>query len=75
MTKDKSKYTHLGVEKLTQRKTAILARMMDMPIYALVEEWAQREWVEQKQAGLVNDAMLHNGQKTPNRGEKTQIAI
>ena len=52
------KFTHLAVEKQTQRKVSMLAKAMDVSIYSLVEYWASAEWKEAKKAGLVTDAML-----------------
>jgi hypothetical protein len=57
------KFTHLAVEKPTQRKVALLAKAMDVSIYSLVEYWADAEWRSALKAGLVTDAMLPGSTK------------
>jgi len=54
-------YTHIGLKKPTQRKIAVLAKVLDTPIYSLVEYWAEIEWKTALKAGLVTDAMLTHG--------------
>ena len=58
------KFTHLAVEKPTQRKVALLAKAMDVSIYSLVQYWADAEWQDAKKAGLVTDAMLKTSDQT-----------
>ena len=52
--------THIGVKRETQRKVAILAKVLgpNTHMYDLVELWANREWEIARQGGLVTDAML-----------------
>ncbi len=52
------KFTHIAIERLTQRKISLLATVLDQTIYELVAEWAEEKWKLAKQAGLVKDAML-----------------
>lgn len=54
-------YTHVGIKKPTQRKVAVLAKVLDTPIYSLVEYWAKLEWQAALKAGLVTEAMLTHG--------------
>lgn len=52
-------FTHIAVKRETQRKAAILSKVLDgMSIYSLVAFWADREWKDAKAAGLVTDAMI-----------------
>lgn len=53
-----TKFTHIAVEKITQRKIAILAPVLGRRIYDLVREWADDAWEELFQAGKVDDALL-----------------
>lgn len=55
---DENKFTHVGVEKPTQKRIALLARVRGKAIYVLLAEWAKEDWDKAKQAGLVTDAML-----------------
>lgn len=58
MDNKQTDFTHVGVKKVTQKKTAVLAKVMDVDMYSLVEVWADTEWESAKKAGLVTDAML-----------------
>ena len=58
MADKQNDFTHVGVTTETQRKTAMLAKVLDVNIYSLVEVWANSEWESAKKAGLVTDAML-----------------
>lgn len=59
MIEEPTKFTHIGVKKSTQRKVAILAKVLDdTDMYSLVEFWANTEWENALKAGLVTDAML-----------------
>ena len=59
MTEEPTKFTHIGVKKLTQRKVAILAKVLDdTDMYSLVEFWADTAWESAIKAGLVTNAML-----------------
>ena len=59
MTEEPTKFTHIGVKKLTQRKVAILAKVLDdTDMYSLVEFWADTAWDSAIKAGIVTDAML-----------------
>lgn len=53
-----TKYTHIGIEKTTQRKIAILAPITGKKIYELVAGWAEAAWESAKATGQVNDRML-----------------
>jgi len=55
---DTKKFTHLAVEKVTQRKVAVLAKVFDENIYELVARWAGQDWEQALENGLVTDAML-----------------
>ena len=55
---EETKYTHIGVEKATQRKIAILAPVSGKKIYELVASWVDAAWEAEKTAGKVSDAML-----------------
>ena len=67
--KNKKPYTHIGVKFETQRKVAILSKVLDgTNMYSLVEFWADKEWADAKAAGLVTDAMI--GKKTRGEGKK-----
>ncbi len=55
---DERKYTHVAIERATQRKIAILATLSDQKIYEMIAAWTDAEWKKAKQAGLVKDAML-----------------
>lgn len=52
------KFTHVGIEKPTQKRIALLARVRGKAIYTLVADWALRDWEQAKKKGLVNDTML-----------------
>lgn len=78
-------FTHVGVTAETQRKTAILARVLDVNIYSLVEVWANAEWESAKKSGLVTDTMLETKkvhfagkgiqEYTPEDGKKILAAV
>lgn len=70
MADEENKFTHVAVEKSTQRKVALLAQVMDVSIYSLVEYWAEREWETALKAGLVTEAMLAS---TPHNGAKAKV--
>jgi len=53
-----NKFTHIGVEKSTQRKVSLLAKVHGCDMYDLVAIWADASWNQAKVAGLVTDAML-----------------
>lgn len=53
-----NKFTHIAVEKPTQRKIALLAKSLDVSIYSLVEYMADLEWKNALKRGVVTDAML-----------------
>lgn len=57
-TAESTKYTHIGVQKPTQKKIALLAIIRGGTIYSLVGEMVDKHWQEAKDAGLVTDAML-----------------
>lgn len=60
MSNEETKFTHLGVTKITQRKIAILARVLENTnIYDLVGFWADSAWDSAIAAGLVTNAMLN----------------
>ena len=63
MTDELKQFTHIGVEKPTQRKIALLAKALDTNIYSLVEYWADLEWKSALKAGLVTEAMLEPREK------------
>lgn len=58
-TAESTKYTHIGVQKPTQKKIALLAIIRGGTIYSLVGEMVDKHWQEAKEAGLVTDAMLN----------------
>lgn len=59
MDNEETKFTHIGVKKLTQRKVSILAKVLDdTDMYSLVEFWADTAWQSAIEAGLVTNAML-----------------
>ena len=59
MSTQEDKFTHIGVKKTTQRKVAILSKVLDnTDMYSLVEFWANTEWENALKAGLVTEAML-----------------
>lgn len=58
MAEKPNEFTHVGVTTETQKKTAMLAQVLDVNIYSLVEYWANTEWESAKKKGLVTDAML-----------------
>lgn len=55
---EENKYTHIGIEKVAQRKIAILAPITGKKIYELVAGWVDAAWEVEKAAGRVSDAML-----------------
>lgn len=60
---EETKYTHIGVEKVTQRKIAILALALTtadkkIKMYELVADWADSAWQAAKATGKVTDEML-----------------
>lgn len=59
---EENKFTHVGVTTGTQRKIAMLAKVLDISIYSMVEVWADSEWESAKKKGLVTDAMLEQKQ-------------
>jgi hypothetical protein len=67
-------FTHIAVKRETQRKAAILAKVLDdTSIYSLVQYWADQEWKAALDAGLVTDKMLEKrskveGQKSKGKG-------
>ena len=58
MADEPNKFTHIGIEKQTQRKISILAKALETNIYSMVGFWADHEWNTALKAGLVTDAML-----------------
>ncbi len=58
-TAESTKYTHIGVQKPTQKKIALLAIIRGGTIYSLVGEMTDEYWRQAKEAGLVTDAMLN----------------
>lgn len=58
MVDEPNKFTHIGIEKPTQKQIAILARVRGVTIYELVAGWANEAWGHAEQDGLVTDAML-----------------
>jgi len=55
---DESKFTHVGIEKPTQKRIALLARVRGKAIYMMVADWAMEDWKKAKAEGLVTDTML-----------------
>src|ERR1041385_4020624 len=55
---NKFKFAHIGVEKKTHKKIAMLAQVHGVDIYELAEILANAAWETAKQAGLVTDAAL-----------------
>jgi hypothetical protein len=53
-----SRFTHIGVEKTTQRKITLLAKVRGRNIYEMVGEWADEAWEIARATGLVTDAIL-----------------
>jgi hypothetical protein len=51
-------FTHIGLKKGTQRKIAILSRVIGPRIYELVAIWTNDAWEMAKKQGMVTDAML-----------------
>lgn len=51
-------FTHIGLKKGTQRKIAILSKVIGPRIYELVAIWADNAWEQAKKAGMVTDDML-----------------
>lgn len=65
-------FTHIAVKRETQRKAAILSKVLDgVSIYSLVAFWADKEWKEAKAAGLVTDAMIKKQSKV--EGQKSKV--
>jgi hypothetical protein len=58
MTEETNEFTHVGVLIETQKKIAILAKVLGPNIYGLVGSWTDASWQIAKDAGLVTDAML-----------------
>lgn len=58
MADEPNEFTHVGVLIETQKKIAILARVLGPNIYGLVGSWTDASWEIAKDAGLVTDAML-----------------
>lgn len=59
------KFTHVGVEKVTQRKLSILAPVLGKRVYVLVAELVQAAWNDAQIAGKVNDSMLGTAKPEP----------
>lgn len=55
---DEAKFTHVAIEKPTQKKIALLAKVKGGTIYEMVGEWADLYWDQAREAGVVTDAML-----------------
>ncbi len=55
---DEVKFTHIAIERATQRKIAILATLKDQKIYEMIAGWTDEQWKAAKQAGLVKESML-----------------
>lgn len=53
-------FTHIGIEKKTQRQIALLATVRGGRIYQMVGAWAEEAWKQAKAEGLVMDAMIKN---------------
>lgn len=58
MADETNEFTHVGVLIETQKKIAILAKVLGPNIYGLVGSWTDASWQIAKDAGLVTDAML-----------------
>lgn len=58
MDDEPTKFTHIGIEKQTHKKIALLAKVRGSNIYEMVGEWADLYWQQAKEAELVTDAML-----------------
>jgi len=58
MADEENKFTHIGIERKTQRQIAILAKIHGVTIYDLVGTWTDDAWEKARRAGLVTDAML-----------------
>lgn len=62
-----SETTHIGVLKVTQKKVAILTKVISaqqpekVTMAEVVDNWASIAWEQAKNQGLVNDAMLKQG--------------
>jgi hypothetical protein len=56
-TTDKT-FTHIGIEKPTQKKLAILAQVRGVRIYELAAGLADHAWNDALSQGLVTPAML-----------------
>ncbi len=59
MNADRNKFTHVAVTRPTQRKVALLAKVLNTNIYGLVEFWAETEWKNVLKAGLVTETMIN----------------
>jgi len=63
MADEDKKFTHIAIEKVTQRKISILANVLDERIYELVACWAEKDWQRALEAGLVTESMLVGREK------------
>lgn len=64
-----SETTHIGVLKVTQKKVAILTKVISaqqagkVTMAEVVDNWASIAWEQAKNQGLVTDAMLKQGKE------------
>ncbi len=57
---EEPKFTHVAIERPTRRKITLLAKIFGVSIYELVGTWAEKDWKEALEAGLVTEAMLES---------------
>ena len=57
-TTQESKFTHVGIEKATQRKIALLVAVRGGNIYKMVGDWADKALLQAEKDGLVTKKMI-----------------